>query len=80
MRYCARIAKEDGSDTLGTMGVLTSREGQYGSLQAFVRYTVKRYGQSGTTYNLYRISPNYEWYPAGTLRTHYGACDRILIT
>jgi hypothetical protein len=49
MRYGAIPLRADGSERMGTEGVLT---GDYASPDNFIRYRVRPYGTPGTTYHI----------------------------
>lgn len=57
-KYFAIPLRADGTEELGTFGVLT---GNYGSYETFVRYLFGRYSCTETRYNVYTVH-NQTWH------------------
>lgn len=53
MRVFARPLRADGTEYMGTEGVIS---GDYQTLATFNRYSFRHHGLAGFTYNVYRVT------------------------
>ena len=68
MKWYAIPLRADGTESLGTIGVLT---GEYKCKETFLRYRVRPHGDPGKSYQLY--TKDSDWRKQGTVTLPAGA-------
>lgn len=60
-KFYAIPCRDNGTERMGTEGVLRGDEGEYQTMRTFLRYRVEPCGQPGVKYNIYNLWPSGHW-------------------